>query len=278
MSDQSQVVLITGATSGIGKVIAEYLTERGHRVYGTSRSANRTRTTGFELIALEVKDDASVQRAIAHVLEREGRIDVLVNNVGMLEFGSAEETTIEETIEQLEVNFLGAARMTRAVIPILRKQRSGRIINMSSLAGIVALPFNGASSAAKFALEGYSEAVRLELLQFAVYVSLIELSATRSENGETSMRVVQQPLSWYDQQRDGALARMMQDVKAGTLSKQEVAATVLRIMTEAKPRLRYKVGSQARLIPLLKTLLPARIFERNLYQRYIDNRSSSATK
>jgi short-subunit dehydrogenase len=198
MNAQS-VALVTGASAGIGSVIARTLARAGYRVYGTSRNPQPVPNTPFSLIELDVTDSDSVRRCVEYVRRSAGHIDVLVNNVGSLVFGSAEETPLAETISELELNFLGAVRVTQAVLPHMRERQHGRIINISSLAGRVGLPMNSASSAGKFALEGYSESLRAELLTYGVYVSLIALSATRSDGQSRSMRPTSQTLSMYNE-------------------------------------------------------------------------------
>lgn len=256
------VAIVTGASAGIGSVIARTLARAGYRVYGTSRSPQPVANTPFNFIELDVTDDDSVRRCVEYVGRSAGRIDVLVNNVGSLVFGSAEETPLSETIRELELNFLGAVRMTQAVLPLMREHKSGRIINMSSLAGRVGLPMNSASSAGKFALEGYSESLRTELLTYGVYVSLISLSATRSDGQSRSMRPTSQTMHLYNPQRERALERMRRDIAAASVIKQQVADTVLHILRQKRPTLRYNVGMPSRVIPLLKFILPYTVFER----------------
>ena len=160
----SQTVLVTGASSGIGQVIAQLLTERGFTVYGTSRKPTGT------LIPLDVRSDESVRACV----DRVGTIDVLVNNAGYTLMGSAEETSVDEAKAQLETNFFGVVRMVKAVLPAMRQARAGKIITIGSLAGITAIPFGAFYTASKFALEGYTEALWHELRPFGIHVTLIE--------------------------------------------------------------------------------------------------------
>jgi NAD(P)-dependent dehydrogenase (short-subunit alcohol dehydrogenase family) len=176
------VVLVTGASSGIGKACAERLFARGCRVYGTSRQAPRAlaqvRTSDLapmlRMIPLDVTSDASVDAAVGVVVACEGRIDAVVNNAGFGVAGAAELTTIEEAREQFETNFFGTVRVCRAVLPVMRQQGSGRILNVSSIAGRIGIPFQAFYSASKFAIEGFSEALRMEVAPFGVKVVLIE--------------------------------------------------------------------------------------------------------
>src|SRR5690606_35507590 len=164
MSTNPKVVLITGASSGLGRATARLLAERGYRVFGTSRRPPADAPTGgVEPLALDVCADASVAACVQTVLARAGRIDALINNAGYELGGALEEATLEEAQRQFETNFFGAVRMIRAVLPAMRRQGGGRIVNVSSLAGLAPVPFLGLYSASKFALEGYSEALRHEV-------------------------------------------------------------------------------------------------------------------
>ena len=181
MTSKSPIALVTGASSGIGKATAERLTEAGYTVYGTSRRGGSDGQHRFEMLALNVNVDASVTQAVNTVLKREGRIDVLVNNAG---FGvapaGAEESTIEQAREIFETNFFGLVRMTRAVLPQMRRQGSGRIINIGSVLGLLPMPYGALYSATKHAVEGYSESLDHELRTRGIRVSVIEPAFTRT--------------------------------------------------------------------------------------------------
>lgn len=171
MVADNRVVLVTGASSGIGKACAEHLFKQGYRVYGTSRNAqssesnkakDKTSDPHFEMIKMDVDDDLSVQKGIELIVQCEGRLDAVVNCAGVAIAGAVEDTTIEEAKSQLETNFYGTLRVCRAVLPSLRKQRHGYIVNISSVAGLIGIPFQAFYSANKFALEGMTEALRME--------------------------------------------------------------------------------------------------------------------
>src|SRR5258708_5663628 len=172
MNEADSVVLVTGASSGIGAIAAAFLAERGYRVYAGARSA--VTAAGVEPIALDVSDDASVTRAIEAILAKEGRLDILVNNAGFGIAGAIEDTSIDEARAQFDVNFFGVLRMCRAVLPAMRPRKAGYIVNIGSIGGLIAIPFQGFYSASKFALEGFSEALRLEVRPFGIHVVLIE--------------------------------------------------------------------------------------------------------
>ncbi|MCY1065034.1 SDR family NAD(P)-dependent oxidoreductase [Nannocystis sp. RBIL2] len=173
---EGTVVLITGASSGFGEAAARLLAARGpYRVFGTSRRAAGDDTLGgAEMLPLDVRSDASVAACVDAVMQRAGRIDVLVNNAGYTLAGAVEETAIDEAKAQFDTNFFGMARMVRAVLPVMRAQGGGRIVNVSSLAGLVGVPFHAHDSASKFAIEGLSEGLRQEVRRFGIHVSLIE--------------------------------------------------------------------------------------------------------
>ena len=170
-----KVVLVTGASSGAGQATARLLAQRGYRVFGTSRSpAGGEVTPGLEMLSLDVRADASVAACIDAVSSRAGRLDVLVNNAGYELAGALEELSLEEARSQFETNFFGVVRMVKAVLPLMRQQKEGWIINVSSLSGISPIPFMGMYSASKFAVEGYTEVLRQELKPFNIHVSQIE--------------------------------------------------------------------------------------------------------
>ncbi|MFN6565309.1 MAG: SDR family NAD(P)-dependent oxidoreductase [Nostoc sp. ChiSLP01] len=167
-----KVVLVTGASSGFGQLIAQKLAAVDYCVFGTSRKEHPP-SQGVEMLRLDVTSDSSVQSCINGLVTRTKRIDVLVNNAGQIHASMIEETSLEQAKEIFETNFWGVVRVTNAVLPIMRQQRSGHIINMSSVAGLIGAPGQGFYSASKFALEGYSEALSVELDPFNIQVSLV---------------------------------------------------------------------------------------------------------
>ena len=181
------VVLITGASSGFGRAIAERLAKRGLRVFGTSRHPNSA-GLGYEMVAMDVDDDASVADGVAAVIQAAGRIDVVVNNAGVVMAGSIEDTTIEEAKQQIETNLFGVVRVTRAVIPQMRRQGGGKIINMSSIGGLISLPFQAFYCVSKFGVEAFTEALRMELRPFNIKVCCIEPGDFKTEM--TDKRIV----------------------------------------------------------------------------------------
>lgn len=172
--EKTQVILITGASSGFGKITAQTLAERGHIVYGTSRKAMTKISGRVAMLIADVTDDSSVDQAVKRIVKEQGRIDVLINNAGIGIGGALELATDEEISLQMNTNFLGVARVCRAVLPIMRKQRKGKIINVSSIAGVMGVPYQGFYSASKFAIEGYSEALAMEVHPFGIKICVVE--------------------------------------------------------------------------------------------------------
>jgi len=267
------VVLITGASSGIGKTCAEHLHAVGYRVYGTSRRAAETPApgaAGFQLIAMDVASEESVARAMQQILAREGRIDVVFNNAGDGVAGAVEDTSIEEAQQQLDTNFFGVLRVCRAALPPMRRQGGGLIVNVSSLGGLVGLPFQGLYSASKFAVEGVSEALRMEVRPFGVRVTLIEPGDFRT--GFTAQRrkaVAAQGDGAYAERFGKALAAMERD-ESGGADPLAVARLLHRIILTRSPRARYKVGGffQKLSVGPVRAILPPKLFEYLLMASY----------
>ena len=261
---EQQVVLITGASSGIGKACAEHLAARGFRVFGAQRHAapDQTRAGVIEHLTMDVDDDDSVNRAIQIVLEKAGRLDAVVNNAGFALMGSVEDTSIGEAKAQMETNFFGALRVCRAVLPIMREQGRGHIINISSLAGVLGLPFSGLYSASKFALEGMTESLRLETRRFGVRVVLIEPGDFRTQL--PAKRRIASASETNDAYREAftrfKASQDKDEAKAPT--PEPVAHLVERILRSDSPSARYSIGMLGqRIVVPLKRLLPQRVFE-----------------
>ena len=239
MGNTPKVVLITGTSSGFGSAIGKTLSAKGYRVFGTARTPRANVSEGFTTLTLDVTQDASVAACVAEVIRAAGRIDAVINNAGIAIAGAIEDTTAAEAQTQFETNFFGTHRMCRAVLPHLRAQRAGHIINMSSLAGRIPLPFQGFYSATKFAIEAYTEALRMEVRPFGIAVSMVEpgdfataLTANRRVSTETL------PTSPYSESFARALAIIRRDEQAnGDLS--PVVGAVEAILGSRRPALRY---------------------------------------
>jgi NAD(P)-dependent dehydrogenase (short-subunit alcohol dehydrogenase family) len=260
MDKEKRVVLVTGASSGIGLACATFLAGRGYRVYGTSRRAGTSQAGGVAMLVADVTDDRSVEQAVAAVLAREGRLDIVVNNAGMGIAGPVENTSIEEAKRQLEVNFFGAFRVCRAVLPALRSQRSGYIVNIGSIGGLIAIPYQAMYSASKFALEGLSESLRMEVRPFGVKVVLIEPGDHKTAITENRTAMTG-GTDAYSQSFQAALARTAHDEQNGP-GPEQVARLLYRIVNTRNPRLRYPIGpATQRAAVWLKRLLPYSVTE-----------------
>src|ERR1700729_80616 len=212
--ENQRVVLVTGASSGIGLACATHLAAQGFRVYGTSRRPNAALQGAVTMLAADVTDDRSVEQAVAAVLNREQRLDILVNNAGMGIAGPVEDTSIEQAKSQLEVNFFGAFRVCRAVLPAMRSQRSGYIVNIGSIGGLVAIPYQAMYSASKFALEGFSESLRMEVRPFGIQVVIIEPGDHKSALTENRTKM-SGGTDAYSVSYQAALARTAHDEQNG---------------------------------------------------------------
>jgi NAD(P)-dependent dehydrogenase (short-subunit alcohol dehydrogenase family) len=260
MDKTSQTVLVTGASSGIGAAIASRLASDGHRVFGTARKPSAPPAAGVEMVELDVCSDASVDRCVETVLGRAGRIDVLVNNAGFLLAGAIEETSIEQAKAQFETNFFGVARMVQAVLPSMRARKAGKIVNVSSLAGMVPVPFWGYYNASKFAVEGFTESLRLELKPLGIRVALVEPGAIKTPFYAAPAST---QMAEYSPWRERAL-KTMKGFEEKAPGPEVVADTIARIVAQENPALRNRVTREATLFPLLRWLLPAGAFEAGL--------------
>jgi short-subunit dehydrogenase len=262
-----KVVLITGASSGFGLATATLLQEKGYRVFGTSRNPSKTTSPiKFEMLASDVNSDDSVNACVKSLLEKSGgKIDVLVNNAGFALTGGIEETKLEEAKLQLETNFWGYVRMAKAVLPTMRKQRSGRIINIGSMAGFVPVPFMGYYAISKFALEGFSEALRQELKSLGVSVSIVEPTFFKT-NIDNAARLTTNKIPDYDGMRERVYAALRKHAKEGG-DPILVAKLVIKIIEAEKPKLHYPVGRR-KYVLTLKKILPQSMFENQVRKNF----------
>ncbi len=270
---ESKVVLITGASGGFGKACASHLRSLGHRVYGTSLRANFPQSTAPEseltTIPLDVTKESSVRAAVAFVREREGRVDVVVNNAGVGLAGSIEDTSTEEALALFDTNFFGMHRVCRAVLPLMRAQGSGLVVNISSIGGLITIPFQGFYSASKYAVESMTDAVRMELAPFGVDVCLIEPGDFKT--GFTAARVFAAASgigSAYAERCRRAVEKMEYDEQHGG-DPRELALLLGKIIAARHPRPRYLVGMRMqKLGPFLKRVLPSRWIDEILMSLY----------
>lgn len=260
MEASTPVALVTGASSGIGRAAAEALVRAGFEVVGTSRDTARVaEAPGVSLIDLDVTSDESVAAAVKHVVHRFGRIDVLVNNAGIGATGAAEETSEDLARRLFEVNVFGVLRMTRAVLPHMRAQGQGRIINISSVVGFIPAPFMAVYAATKHAVEGYSESLDHEVRAEGVRVLLVQPAYTRTGFDGNALDS-DAPLEVYAAQRevfDRVLAAAME---AGD-DPDVVGRAVVEAATDKRSRLRYTAGTTAGRVSALRRVVPARAFD-----------------
>ena len=252
-----QTVLITGASSGFGRVTAEKLARLGYKVFGTSRRTGQN-VAGAEMLVMDVQDETSVIDAVQKVAKQTGRLDALINNAGIFLMGTAEETTEAQTRDLFETNFFGALRVMNAVLPVMRGQRSGRIINVASLVGRMGIPGEAAYSASKFALVGYSEALRYELAPFGIHVSLIEPGFFKT-NIEQVAIPAEKTIEDYRAVRSALETAIKQGFEKAR-DAGEVATLIAEVIKTPKPALHYPIGNEANALQL-KRFLPESLFE-----------------
>jgi len=266
MSNQT-VVLITGASSGVGQSTARLLSQRGYKVFGTSRNpAGAESIPAVEMLPLDVRSDDSVKTCVEAVFTRGGHLDVLINNAGYEVAGALEELSSEEARAQFETNFFGVVRMIKAVLPFMRQQRHGHIINVSSLSGLSAIPFLGIYSASKFALEGYTEALRHEVKPFNIDVSLTEAAFLKTPMTH-NRKVGTHRITEYDPWRERAINAIRAYEEKGP-GPELVSKTLLDIVSSTGPRLRYPIGQQAKSTTWLRRFLPARMYEQGVRRTF----------
>lgn len=259
-AEQKRVAFVTGATGGIGKAAAQALSETGFRVFGTSRRPAIS-PSGISMVACDVTSDESVKQAVKEVVDLAGRIDVVVNNAGRSLIGGAEESSLAQSQALFDVNVFGVIRLTNEVLPIMREQRFGRIINISSVAGFLPGPYTALYNATKHAVEGYSESLDHELRSFGIHVSLVEPAFTRTaleENGEQPDRM----LSVYEKGRAAMNATWKNGIAAGD-PVEAVAAEVVKAATDKSPKIRYNPGKISGRFRLMRRYVPERKFEKS---------------
>jgi short-subunit dehydrogenase len=263
----AKVVLITGASSGIGKVTAEYLLQKGYKVYGTSRNP-KPALYNFPLIQLDVTEITSIRQAIQTILKKEGKIDVLVNNAGIGITGPVEETPSEEIRKAFETNFFGAIEVMKSVLPQMREQKSGLIINITSIAGYTGLPFRGIYSACKSALEIITESIRMEVKDFGIRVTNLAPGdvATNIVAGRYHTPVFDE--SPYKELYEINLDLINSHVSEGS-NPIEMAKAIEKVIETSNPKIHYKVGSfMQKFSIVLKRILPDRVYEKLIMNYY----------
>ncbi|MEZ4802832.1 MAG: SDR family oxidoreductase [Gelidibacter sp.] len=264
----SKVVLITGGSSGIGKSIGEFLTSRGFTVFGTSRNPERYNSSTFELLKLDVSNSESIQNTIQTVIQKAGRLDVLINNAGAGITGPVEEIPMEEIKRNFETNFFGPINVIKAVLPQMRKQHSGLIINITSIAGYMGLPYRGIYSTSKGALELLTEAMRMEVKEFNIQMTNVAPGdfATNIAAGRYHAPVLDE--SPYKMPYGNTLKLMDEHVDAGK-DPLLMAKAIHNIILTDKPKVHYKVGEfMQKFSIVLKRILPDKVYEKMLQNHY----------
>ena len=264
----SRIILVTGASSGIGLAIARFLSEKGETVLGTSRGANHgDKLEKFSLVQMDITKEDSVKSAVQFILQKHGRLDVVVNNAGTGFNGAVEDVTNDEVLSNFNLNVLGAWNVCRAVLPVMKKQKSGYIINVSSVAGRTGLPFRSVYSSTKHALEAMSESLSMEVKRWGINVCIVEPSEFRTsiiENRGSASQVSNDYKHDFD--------RIVEQINRGVSDSPEPVAMgecIYNIINNPKPKLRYVVANRtARLSILLKKILPGRMYERLVMKHY----------
>jgi NAD(P)-dependent dehydrogenase (short-subunit alcohol dehydrogenase family) len=256
------VAIVTGASGGIGEATARALQAAGYRVFGTYRRPPATRSPAIEYLACDVTSDESVAAAVSEVLSKGDRIDLLVNSAGVGLVAGAEESSLEQAKSLFDVNLFGVIRMTKAVLPTMRRKRAGRIVNVSSVMGLIPAPFMALYSASKHALEGYSESLDHEVRGSGIRVVLVEPAYTQT-SFEGNVYHADQQLDVYQSARTNA-ERVLRDGMKTADTPELVASAVVKASTEANPRRRYAAGRTARQVSLLRRFVPESAFDRSL--------------
>ncbi|MEC5167412.1 NAD(P)-dependent dehydrogenase (short-subunit alcohol dehydrogenase family) [Flavobacterium sp. PL11] len=264
----SKVVLVTGGSSGIGKSIGEFLHQKGFIVYGTSRNPERILNSVFPLLFLDVRNADSIGQAVAKIIATSGKLDVVINNAGVGITGPLEEIPMEEIKNNFETNFFGPIEVIKAVLPQMRVQKSGLIINITSIAGYMGLPYRSVYSASKGALELITEALRMEVKSFGIHITNIAPGdfATNIAAGRYHAPLVKG--SAYELSYGKTLKAMDEHVNSGS-NPDEMAEAVYKIILDPSPKIHYKVGAFLQKFSIvLKRILPDKVYEKMLLNHY----------
>ncbi|MDD3004084.1 SDR family oxidoreductase [Flavobacterium sp.] len=264
----SKVILITGGSSGIGKAVGEFLHQKGYTVYGTSRNPQKSLNSVFPLLELDVRNVQSIQSAVAEVIQKSGKLDIVINNAGVGITGPLEEIPTQEIKNNFETNFFGPIEVMKAVLPQMRLQKSGLIINITSIAGYMGLPYRSVYSASKGALELITEALRMEVKSFGIHICNVAPGdfATNIAAGRFHAPLLKD--SPYKNSYGKTLDMMNEHVDQGS-NPNEMAHAILKIIENASPKVHYKVGSFLQKFSIvLKRILPDKQYEKMLMKHY----------
>ena len=262
---KAPVVLVTGASRGIGKAITQKFVQAGYQVFGTTRQASPVRTED-RVLRLDVQDDESVEKCVNAVLAKTGRIDFLINNAGISIYGAIEEVSLAQIKAVFETNLFGVVRMTQAVLPSMRRQASGRVINIGSVAGFLPMPYQAAYAASKHALAGWTETLDLEVRRFGIRAILIQPGFIRTDidRNSTTGALLK---DIYGDERSRVIEKLRVSVERGD-DPVTVADAVLQAATKRVPTIKVLVGRGARRVRVLRTLLPQTVFELGLRRQF----------
>jgi NAD(P)-dependent dehydrogenase (short-subunit alcohol dehydrogenase family) len=262
---KTQVALVTGASRGIGSAIAQKFVQAGYQVFGTTRQSSPMGTAD-RVLRLDVRDEESVQECVNTVLTQAGRIDFLINNAGISIYGASEELSLAQIKDVFETNFFGVARMTQAVLPTMRRQASGRVINIGSLAGFLPMPYQAAYAASKHALAGWTETLDLEVRRFGIRAILIQPGFIRTDidRNSTTGALLK---DIYGDERSRVIEKLRVSAESGD-DPVMVADAVLQAATKREPTIKVLVGRGARQVRALRTLLPRTVFELGLRRQF----------
>lgn len=269
-----KVALITGASSGMGKSTAYILNEQGYTVYGAARRTDKMQDlleAGMRIVELDLTIDESIVKAVYQILEKEGRIDILINNAGYGSYGSVEEVSIEEAKRQFEVNIFGLARITQLIIPTMRKQKSGRIVNISSMGGKMYTPFGAWYHATKHALEGWSDCLRLELKQFGIEVVVVEPGGIKTDWGIIAAENLEKTSGSgpYAQFANSVSENMKNMYASNGLTEAEVLGKVMaKAATVKNPKTRYVKGYMAKPSLFIRKWFGDKIFDKLILSQF----------
>ena len=263
---KERIVLVTGASRGIGRAIAEKFAQHGDRVFGTARQPESAKWTAGTLLPLDVRDETSVARCVETVLSQTKRIDVLVNNAGISVYGAIEELSLAQVMMVFETNFFGVVRMTQTVLPAMRRQAGGRIVNIGSVAGFVPMPFQAVYAATKHALAGWTETLDLEVRPFGIRAILIQPGFFRTDIDRNSP-AGSLLKGAYEGARTRVVEKMGSSVENGD-DPVKVAEAVVQAATKKVPKIKVLVGRGSRQARVLRTLLPRALFELGLRRQF----------
>ena len=268
IKNMKKVILLTGASSGIGYQTAESLAKEGHIVYGAARRIEKMedlKQFGVKSIYLDITDENSIKNVVDTIIGNEGRIDVLINNAGYGSFGAVEDVDISEAKMQFEVNLFGLARLVQLGLPYMRKQKSGRIINVSSMGGRLTTYFGAWYHATKYALEAFSDALRMEVSDFGIDVSLIEPGGIKTDWGIIASDKLEKSAKGGAYEKEAMkTAKGMKKQYSGNLLSNPIVITksISKAVNSNRPKARYLIGFMAKPLVFLHTILPTKVFDK----------------